>query len=920
MSQFHTIYEPSTAPIRGLASSKIASLIPPGSGAYAMIQNLRWGDNGVLTVKSGGTKSTPTIDLDAIDATGVVPRGFTNIPIGINPTFSFAGFKGKTNNKTGVFFTTNMATWTELTYHQGKHGDTRLLADGSDDYETTFQVVYDRLDKSYCIVMQNGYDFPRVTNAFAKGGAAKHEPIVPPTRSNNWGATLTWKSYVIVNDFNNITFDNSGDQFDLINSDTAVVGNNTIRWRHDNTDVPTGSATINFLQCNNDLNPPTGSGAIQLDASDCRQLAIVIKPHEGEAGVSHFLQNYKISVKAGSSPARTIIDPLNTAKGATVVPADLSSRTYVVAGSLDDVPEAELSLIDQIVIEPTESAIKSPKDYKLDILCIAATGNIPGNVSYAITYCNHDSKAESYEQVLATRPERIQALGTVNLNNLRLPNAELLYYKTWISFQNTTETEMKKGVDRLRIYRKQHSSDPNADERSFTYVGEAAVAQYVNLSPDPDDPFDTDAPDGAWDFTQGTDELELRGTPDNLAPEDRKLWLTSPGAFQETIPISRCMAQAGNRLVCGARISQAGDAFPRLCASGAGMPFRFSSLSFDQDDISAPFEQEVTGENVQGFAVAAGASLGTNVVYVFTDQAVWMLNLMAVGTPTLLSREMSVGTDAPFTIAERHGRVYFLDTDRQVRLIAGDHYVPQGAVDPQGASGEMPISLSRGVVDDLLRAIPDERVRNARGLWFNNRYYLFYSRPSMGGDTANTYNSQCLVFSEHANAWESRDVFDSSMQVECPLSWRKLSTGYLAMSLPKLKALTLDNKVLELEQPGQPLHPGATPISIVLQTGDLHNSLWSGLHVKGMGLVADDQNGKTLTGEVTYKPTSAASSFSMSLDSTNPYQWSIQRSQSGAANGIAASVEFSGDVLGEKRLLALKMEVEPREMLAPKAG
>lgn len=58
MSQFITIYEPGTAPIKGMASAKVAAMIPPGSGVFSLIQNMRWGDDGVLTVKSGAVQTT----------------------------------------------------------------------------------------------------------------------------------------------------------------------------------------------------------------------------------------------------------------------------------------------------------------------------------------------------------------------------------------------------------------------------------------------------------------------------------------------------------------------------------------------------------------------------------------------------------------------------------------------------------------------------------------------------------------------------------------------------------------------------------------------------------------------------------------------------------------------------------------------
>jgi hypothetical protein len=900
-----------------MASAKVASMIPPGSGVFSMIQNMRWGDTGVLTVRSAHSHTPSDFD-DLFDNPSfpgdpnhrlATARGFQSLSVGTNPAFTFASLKRTDDGTTAVYVSTDMSSWREITATSGKRGNTRFP--NHQDYETTFQIVYDRYDKRYCLVVQNGTDFPRVCPDFGTPGfAAIHQPITPPTRSNNWAAELTWKSYFLVNDYHWVTYSASPTHYDVVNGNTGTVGSNTVQLQHAHA-VPSGDITITFQKANNDLAIPDPDPAVtvKMDGRDCRQLAIVIRPYQGDFGVSHFLQNFTIAIPnpADALKPYVISDPTDVARQATVVPADLSSRTYVVACSLDEVPDSVLSAFNQIILKPIDGAVSPSGTYKLDILCVAATGNVPGNVSYAITYYNRDSRAESYEQVIATRCQAIDSLGSKYVERLKLPDSELLYFKTWIHFQNTTEEERDRGTDFVRVYRKQNSSDPNLSEQAFTYVTNAHIADYDDVG-------------GQWIFTQSTDALQLRGTPDNRAPEERLLWLASPGAFQEPIPISRCMAQGGNRLLCGARISDGQDAFPRLSASGASMPFRFSSLGFDQDDVSAPFEQDVPGENLQGFAVAAGASLGTNVVYVFTDQAVWMLNLMAVGTPTLLSREMSVGTDSPFTIAERHGRIYFLDSDRQVRLIAGDNYVPQTAVDPQGMSGETPIPLSRGVVDELLRAIPEDRVRSARGLWFNNRYYLYYSRPSTSGDIGNTYNCQCLVFSEHANAWESRDTFSDALRAECPLSWRVPSSGYGSTKLPKMIVLSKNAMIYQLEVPSGVYDFGTTPVDVQLTTGDLHESLWSGLHVKGIGLLADDQNARTLQADVTYKPSGTSSSFSVSLDSTNPYQWAIERTQTAAANGIAASVDFTGQMRGEAKFYALKMEVEPREMLAPKAG
>jgi hypothetical protein len=209
-----------------------------------------------------------------------------------------------------------------------------------------------------------------------------------------------------------------------------------------------------------------------------------------------------------------------------------------------------------------------------------------------------------------------------------------------------------------------------------------------------------------------------------------------------------------------------------------------------------------------------------------------------------------------------------------------------------------------------------------KGIWFGDRYYLFYT-PVNG-----TSNTECLVFSEHANAWESNDVFPTGVELPSPMSiegaiaWRPATGTYAVFGEPRLHVLSAEGYVYRLEVPGVAFQPGAawanTDIPIALTTGELHEAMWSGLHVKGLGLLADDQNGRSITGTVSYKPTSHSSSFALSLDTpTNPYQWTIQRMQSSATNGIAASVSFSGNAKGETKFYALKMEVEPREMLAP---
>lgn len=863
MAEFVTVYEPMTHPIRGMASAKVGAMIPPGAGYFSLIQNFRWAESGVLAVRSGVTSA-----LSGVIQAGSEPRGMASLPFFSYPNFLFASFKDA-GNKTSVYYSTSAITWTNMTPSSGKHGDTRLSADDSgNDYETAFQVVHDRYTGRDCVIIQNGFDDPRVWDS---GTTAIHRTITPPTRSNTWGATLGWRSFFTVSDETSTSYSGSPSHFTL--ADNGATGSNAVRVSQTTT-APSGSAAVTFSAAVND-----NVDASVLDGTDCRQLAIVVRPAAGDHAIDHFKRNFRVNVKGVGSTVYNLYDPSSQIRQMTLVPADLASKTWVMAFSLDDVEPADLATLTRLEIEAISSATAPSAAYDLDLLCIAATGSVPGGASYAVSYFNKNSRSESYEQVLATNTDQIQGLGSRDLDHLCIPNSELLFYQTHVRFQNTTVAERDRGTDYLRVYRKQ------LGEELFTHVLSVDISTYTG---------------GAWVFGQGSTELQLRATLDNRAPEDRDLWLTSPGAYIQPIPVSRTMALANNRLLCGARTSSDLDAFHRVSASAASMPFRFSSRPFDPNDLSAPFEERLPAENVQAFSVGSASMLGSNSVYAFTDQSVWLLNMSAVSTPALLSRVASVGTRSPFSVVERRGRVYFLDSDFQVQLLDGDQVR----------------CLSRGLVDDRLAGIPSDRCRRVQGLWFNNRYFLFYT--PVGGDV----NSRALVFSETASAWEGDDLYPSPISVEFPVTWARLGNTYGSVSERRLIVLSSDAKTYRLETPGVGLDNGGA-IDVQLTTGDLHQGMSEGMTVRGLGILCDNQNGRALTAVVSYKPDEGSASFSVSLDGAGAYRWGVERSPTAVVDpmrGVAAGLDYTGGLQGEKRIYALRMEVEPREAMAPVAG
>ena len=921
-----TVYEPLNAPIKGLATYKSAMALPPGSGYYKMLQNVRWGDDGILTVR-GETQA-----LTSALAANKQVRGFVSTTLNGLSGWLMASFKDTSGSprKTAVLGTYDpSAGFGGLTQTSGKYGDERLVADGSDsDYPTSFAVVHDRFDDSDLVVMQNGFDNPRVWN---QANAVPHQAITPPDANSRWTAAFSFANFLTVSNAATFTAGPTGSPTSWMSTllDVSAVSDSNWLGVYDNavsyvvgqcvvyaesayvcilnsvgnlpTDVVHWTIIANSASNNIIRHSVTtsGSGALagsqkftfaSTDWSTSRQMALGVRSSTA-VGLGHFLRNYKVTIFAGAV-TYDVYDPSSTTTDQLIeVLVDSLTNTYVLGFVLDNAPAGFTANVTAIQFTAVSSEIATAP-YFLDVYTISGTGKVPGGSQYAVSYYNSGSRAESYEQVLTTKTAQFEQSGGAPMQRLRVPSSDQLFFTVTLTFANTSATELGRGVDTLRIYRQDFG------ETAFTYCQGFAIASYG----------------GSWTFTSGT-AGSLRTCTDTTLDESRLAWLDSPGAFVQPIPIGRCMVAANNRLMVGGR-SLTKDAFNRVCVSKAGFPFRFTSAGVDVSDPTSAVEQLLPSDNAQGFVACAASLIGSSSVYLFTDKSVWLINTSVVASQAFLTRAASVGTTSPRSICEHQGTIYFLDTEMRVRRMNGNQIVP----------------ISLGWVDDKLNGIAVTMRNAVTGAWFNHRYYLAIPQ---GNATSNT---NCLIWSENAGsssqsqqmyalygvvsggAWETLDAFDSPSTGDGICSWNpgvsSVTGGYGLVGDSRLLILGSNTICYRFEVSGGGIT--ATP-AVVILPGDISNSGWQGFTIRRCGVLADQQPAVTATFTRTYKPSEAVSTTSISL--ANPsgnyiWTWDVIQGVRGDAmySGVAVSVQLSGNMFALRKFYAIQAEIEERDL------
>jgi hypothetical protein len=694
------LFNPGKAKIVGMASKPAASALD--QGWWPLLRNIRWADNLVPYVRNG------TADRNA---TGLLSqgtfRGAAAMQLFGGTPFTFAAYKAPGLNPIQVYYSVTGTGFSQLTTASGQYGDTRFPY--RDKY-LTYQVVVDRELGDEFVIVQNGVDFPRVIDMAALTMAV-HEPVEPATSSNLLKTAPTWPVYFAVND-NTATvspFGSSGVGLTLSENNVAAP-NNLLTLQATNVQT-NATATVTFTTAKNFEN--------------CRQLILIV-----ESNYLYWLDNLKIELGNSSGFASSAVwDGTGNTFSQFAVPLDSTGKRLCLVFTLDHIA-SELASVDRMKLTWV-GANQSSFSQNMKIYAICGSGQVSGQCQHGISYANFTSRAESVGQVISTvEPDKMRDVGGTALNEQRIPNDYRIYYDYKIQYQNTSETERDKGVDKLRIYRRdptlivdQNGQERLAIERKFTFVRVETIASWGGST---------------WDFIGASSALDVRIATDSTPSTEKNLLLELPDAFHMGIPIGRAMHYANGRLFVSMKTGTSGQS--KLAISEFQNPFRFREAAEFENGravITSAATNSFDGEMIMAFASVTGEVLDSNSIYVFTNQNTYKIagvDITNLSTPTRIA---SIGTRSPGSIAEYKGAVYFLDSDMQVRRLMGYQMD----------------DLSRYDVDDKLQGIPADRRELVSGAFFRDRYYLAYT--PQGG----TLNSRCLVFNHFAGKWESDDAF-----------------------------------------------------------------------------------------------------------------------------------------------------------------
>jgi hypothetical protein len=856
-------FEPDEKPILGLRSNVSASRNFPGSGYFTQIQNQRWADTGEFTTRLG----IPAALSSAVGASGIW-RGAMSCVFSNGFGTTFATTKDS-SNITHVWKSTDCATWTEITASSGKYGDTRIVADGSNnDYETSFALVHDAPSGKDCVVIQNGYDSPRVYDGTA---LVKHEEVPLPSNLDSMRTFFQWKETTSYGNPAHFTVGGGG-------AGTVVATDGGAASPDDFVTL-----TINGAA--------TGANAFVTQATpvhheDAAQIHIAV---EGTSdAIQKFVQGIKIQARdtAGTPATKSLYEPADaTVAGSDAYPQPTQTAINGVPGWVILTYQVPTDWVTASVDRYTFTwaiAVSSGASVSLNILSIFAsnhtTSSIKGDCEHAIAYYNSGSRAESAEVVLDVHQQFLQALGvktvtsatfgTVSTLGATIPHSPLLRYTATVYYRNTTAAQRDKGVDTARLYRSDFG------EENFYYCKDISLATWGGAS---------------WAFASGS-ALSLEHTDDGVQNGDRNYQLRSPGDFQEPIPIGRAMVAANDRLIVGAKATDlAGnlaDAFPRIMESRVRGPFRFSEVSDETDPDTAGFHT-LPGENIQAFAAAPGVGTSSSAVVIFTDASVWNANTHAVGSSFALTRAATVGTNCPNSIIERHGEIYFVDTQNRVRRLSDGAWLSEA-------------------VDDKFQGIPTAYRRKIFGCYFQDRLYFCYTPAGQ------TVNNRILIYSLKANAWESDDKLPS-LQADLLIKWTGANSGvYGASQDPRLIFFNSgDRKAYRYESGTQDL---GSDIAVVITHGDLHRD-WNAWTLAYWAILCTGAS-QTLTYTATYKPKnpSGVTGGTIPLSAANTYDWAKSVQLKSGATDSAAGVTFSGSITGNltggHKILGLALYVD----------
>ena len=795
------LFDAIKAPYRGLRTYPDSSAIP--AGYWKDARNIRV-DKGAIDLRGGETVDVagPT-NADACYGSCIYEFGLY--------VYYYVAVHISTDGATVVRLYINQYTisagtwggWAEVTAASGAYGNTRMTAT-TDLF--TFTPVDSRSSEP-TVVVQNGTDSPRLLLATQTATiAAIDAPVAHETHKPTFGFSATY--YVSAA---STATNSAGARFAASQSNGSYLFTFTTPTAGDTALIALDAGTVDFS---------AGKQAIMIiDIGNCGEAAINSCKWELRSGASYYV----------------IHDPENGVDSLVSTETDIPGiRMY---GFAIDSLEGALTAVDALRLTVVHTNITAGATMRVG--AIQAGGQVPGFAEYSISYGNTATMTESPGVVYRTPTQAVTLVeafvaGTIpdvfNLADFHYPLSEVFYYKVTLPTIRPSTTLRDAGVNTIYIYRK----DPG--ETVGIYTNEYSCGTYS----------------AGWAYAGGYASAAKVDQTENAAGWTRDDSREMPDAFNEPVPKGSCGIYAGSRQYVGTN-KQSGKPYNVVKVSDKGEAFRFRSIP-DLGNDNSGYMAELEGQEVvKGFLSSSSSLLGNQNVYCFSTKSTYTI----AGSRFL--RISSIGCRAAQSIAEKRGRMFWLDNDISVR----------------GSASSIE-NLSRGRIDDILNAATSTSKMSGE-IW-KDRYYLAYS----GG---------VLVWSDLLGDWESRDT--PGVQPVKLLAWQVNGQSYLKFTSSTGSLYVYESGTTD----------AGAQIAFLMQTPDMHGRNWNRATVEKPSVVCSDVNSEDMTVTFTASSPAGTQAGTLSLDSggSETITWREAKRSTGGPMGLSGAslnVTFSATIPG----------------------
>lgn len=928
-----SIYDVNEAPLIGMNSARHPLAMPPT--IWPLLQNVRL-DDGTITARQ------PTVLVASGGLPVSQPWGVFSGLLDGNQIYLTAMTVG---SQIAIYDSYDGINWTEATVSSGAYGSTRL----SGGLQVTFQAVRDRPGSLDTVVIQNGTDSPRIytrlpvnlvkvrihASVTAPDWALTARPV--PTLSTSFFAIANNAAKAIVNTnlVNISTTTGAGVQIQittasvhgLLSGDFVAIAGATLNTATNGTWIVQVIDASNFKifgisdalfatpVLGNGLASTTGTVATQTFMANGNnnviQLALnktavnvssvseIVVPTIDITGSAHMIiaadsatldiwSNLIISLKTTSI---SYIYPVLVARVPWTDPG--FQNTPFTGGwqgeelliySLGDLdPSAKISISKLTAFWqgaiPTASVIAN-------IHAIFFSGSIAQTPSYAVAYRNSGTKAQSPGRVMpvkidVTANTLVSVAGATSTVVGTIPYLPYIGYNYSIPIQGPSVTDLALGIDTLDVYRRDTSStnyyfvkavplgvwNDAAFLGTWCYKGALMTPGVASLS--------GGVLPAQMNFAHYLNTFADKFDFANLAPDD----------LYVSIPIGFAMTVANNRLVVGSGLS---GSYPNVQTSEGNNAFRFRQLS----DVNAatsyrsPSFFTLQGENIQAFATVASSALGSSIIYVFTQKAVYVMGGFDSIGLTGATLRFQMGTLSPFSVCQRKGYVYWLNEEGQVCRL--DNVTPSYLQ-------ASPVFIGRKVIDDRTRSIPAARIPFVRAIAAYERFYLCYT-PS--GSAANT---RALVWDEVTSGW-----IEDTFPVDAELIYTSGSSPNHNYVMTRSGVVYEHEKLLD-----------TTPQVITITTPQLRPKPFTTQIFNRLALNADVSVGATVSIARTYFKTGQTEISTVSLSAKTGenriYRFDNYLGQPVGKADQAVSLTLTGTLAPGTKIYSIGIEMAPRE-------